>query len=132
MSGVTIQSGTNKRGEKENFESIQFTSGETVAIVGHTGSGKSRLIKDIEQLASGNTVTKRKVSLHYAVPGALQGESLIAHLGQNMRFILDVSVKEFLTLHAKCRCKTVNVKKYWKRSMILPMRQYALKTVLIP
>ncbi len=111
MIGVTIQSGTDKRGKKENFESIQFTSGETVVIVGHTGSGKSRLIKDIEQLASGNTVTKRKVILHHGSSGDSQWESPIAHLGQNMRFILDVSVKEFLTLHAKCRRKTVNVHK---------------------
>ena len=30
---------------------------------------------------------------------------LVAHLGQNMRFVLDASVEEFLALHARCREK---------------------------
>lgn len=30
---------------------------------------------------------------------------LVAHLGQNMRFVLDASVEEFLALHAQCRGK---------------------------
>ena len=102
MKELTILLGTDKKGQKENFDMISFHLGELWAIVGPTGSGKSRFIKDIEMLVSGDAVTKR----HVLIDGQnlakdeknMAMESLIAHLGQNMRFILDLSVGSALAM----------------------------------
>ena len=48
---LTILPGTNKAGEPEHFAPVTLHPGELCAIAGNTGSGKSRLIKDIEQQA---------------------------------------------------------------------------------
>ena len=107
MRSVTILAGCGKDGRPEPFDSISLERGGLYTIVGNTGSGKSRFIKDIEQLACGDSITGRRVLLD-GVPVPLaerQSTSahLVAHLGQNMRFVLDVSVEEFLQLHARCR-----------------------------
>ncbi len=107
MRSVTILAGRGKDGQPEPFDTISLERGGLYTIVGNTGSGKSRFIKDIEQLACGDSITGRRVLLD-GVPVPLaerQSTSahLVAHLGQNMRFVLDVSVEEFLQLHARCR-----------------------------
>lgn len=107
MRSVTILAGCGKDGRPEPFDSISLERGGLYTIVGNTGSGKSRFIKDIEQLACGDSITGRRVLLD-GVPVPLaerQSTSahLVAHLGQNMRFVLDVSVEDFLQLHARCR-----------------------------
>ena len=43
-------------------------TGNIVSIVGPTGSGKSRLLGDIECLAQGDTPTKRQILLNGKVP----------------------------------------------------------------
>lgn len=105
MKNLTILRGHGKGGVPEPFQSIVLSRGELWTIVGNTGSGKSRLIKDIEQLSDGDSVTGRHVLLDgAAVPiDCRQREStrLVAHLGQNMRFVLDTTVEDFLTLHAQ-------------------------------
>ena len=45
---LTIQSGKNRFREQEGFDSIEIKPGDTLAIVGPTGSGKSAFINDIE------------------------------------------------------------------------------------
>ena len=50
MKNLTILRGHGKGGVPEPFQSIVLSRGELWTIVGNTGSGKSRLIKDIEQL----------------------------------------------------------------------------------
>ena len=96
MQSVTILPGRDKTGKPEPFQGI-------------TGSGKSRFIKDVEQLAHGDSVTRRRVLLDGVEIPAERRQSLssqlVAHLGQNMRFVLDASVEEFLALHAQCRGK---------------------------
>ena len=87
--------------------------GKMYAIVGNTGSGKSRFVKDIEQLCVGDSPTRRKVlvdgrELDYAERSAFERSS-IAHLGQNMRFVLDVTVEQFVAMHARCRGKAARV-----------------------
>ncbi len=47
---LTIQSGENRFGGQEGFESIEIRQGDTLSIVGPTGSGKSALINDVEIL----------------------------------------------------------------------------------
>lgn len=107
IKNIRILPGTNKDGIKENFSYIDFNIGELYTIVGNTGSGKSRLIKDLEQLVNKDSVTGRTVLIDGKAPSFdVRGETskhLIAHLGQNMRFVLDKTVGEFLLLHGKCR-----------------------------
>ncbi len=103
MKEITILPGFDKSGKKEKYDKIVLRSGELWAVVGETGAGKSRFIKDIEMLVAGDSVTKR----HILVDGrSLSGDerehtsdSLISHLGQRMNFTLDLSVGEFLALH---------------------------------
>ena len=103
---VTIIGGQNKSGDKENI-ALTVSAGEIISIVGPTGSGKSRLLADIECLAQGDTPTKRTVLINDK-PLTLaerfrMGTHLVAQLSQNMNFILDISVDEFLEMHAKSR-----------------------------
>lgn len=45
---ITILPGKNRSGEPENFDEIIIRPGDTLSIVGPTGSGKSAFITDIE------------------------------------------------------------------------------------
>lgn len=103
---ITIQGGCNKSGESEHAE-LTIRPGEVVCVVGPTGSGKSRLLADIECLAQYDTPTRRRVLLNGEVPSSKQRFSvehkLIAQLSQNMNYIMDLSVQEFVTMHAESR-----------------------------
>ena len=61
MECLTILPGHDKRGTVESFLPIHLKRGQLYTIVGNTGSGKSRLIKDVEQLAQGDSVTGRTI-----------------------------------------------------------------------
>ena len=110
---VTIVAGRGKDGRKEDFGHLTLRSGEIVAIVGNTGSGKSRLMKDLEQLVQGDSVTGRRILLDGSAAAQEErqriADSLIAHLGQNMRFVLDTSVSDFIRLHSQCRNRKVAI-----------------------
>ena len=114
MKTLTLLSGRCKDGTPEAGELV-LAKGECYTIVGHTGSGKSRLIKDIEQLAQGDTVTGRVVHIDGNAPAADErmeiSSRLIAHLGQNMRFMLDMPVAEFITLHCHTRRRPTSLVK---------------------
>ncbi len=103
---LTITGGLNKNKEPENI-SLEIRKGETVSIVGPTGAGKSRLLEDIECLARGDSPTKRLICVNGRPADDVMryeaGSALVAQLSQNMNFVMDLSVEEFLTLHAKCR-----------------------------
>lgn len=103
---ITILGGRDKSGIAENV-SLTISAGEIVSIVGPTGSGKSRLLADIECLAQGDTPTKRTVLVNdnplTLTERFRMGTHLVAQLSQNMNFILDISVAEFLDMHAKSR-----------------------------
>ena len=115
MKSITILPGHDKNGVVENFDSITLEKGKIYSIVGNTGSGKSRLMKDIEALAAGDTVTGRKVLVDGSqIPLEERGPlsfSLVAHLSQYMRFSVDASIEDFITLHARARGKKVCVEK---------------------
>lgn len=110
MQSVTIPSRAGTRpGSGNPSRASPWSGANCVPSVGNTGSGKSRFIKDVEQLAHGDSVTRRRVLLDGVEIPAERRQSLVfptvAHLGQNMRFVLDASVEEFLALHAQCRGK---------------------------
>lgn len=104
---VSILPGTDKSGNAENFEKLDIKQGEIICIVGPTGSGKSRLLGDIEWVAQNDTPTSRKILINNEVPDNKwrfsSSDKLVAQLSQNMNFVMDLSVFEFVELHAESR-----------------------------
>ncbi len=107
ISTVSILAGRDKSGNPERVERLDISGGQIYSIVGFTGSGKSQLIGDIEQMAQGDTVTGRSILINGKAPNPeirFHPESkLVAQLSQNMNFALEMTVMEFLGLHAECR-----------------------------
>ena len=107
LHSISIVAGRDKSGEKEKFEKITIHPSEIIAIVGPTGSGKSRLLADIEWTANRDTQTKRQILINDAIPDTSWRYSvtnkLVAQLSQNMNFVIDVTVYEFLQMHAECK-----------------------------
>ncbi|NLJ58266.1 MAG: ABC transporter ATP-binding protein [Tissierellia bacterium] len=107
VNSITILAGKDKYGKKENFDSLTIKKSEIVSIVGPTGSGKSRLLADIEWAANRDTPTERAILINGESPDYSMrfstSNKLVAQLSQNMNFIMDLSVKEFLELHARSR-----------------------------
>lgn len=103
---VTIIGGYDKEGNPENL-TLDLNVGEIISIVGPTGSGKSRLLADIEYMAQKDTPTGRKVLINDKIPDISNRfsaeEKLVAQLSQNMNFVMDVTVGEFITMHSECR-----------------------------
>jgi ABC-type lipoprotein export system ATPase subunit len=106
IKSITIIGGHDKSGRKENVK-FTFKPGEIICIVGRTGSGKSRFLEDIECLAQKDTPTGRQILINGSVPQDndrfSMDNKLVAQLSQNMNFIMDVTVEEFITMHAKSR-----------------------------
>jgi ABC-type lipoprotein export system ATPase subunit len=107
VKSVTILPGTDKSGNPETFESLTIRQSEIICIVGPTGSGKSRLLGDIEWTAQKDTPTSRSIMINEEKPDMKwrfsSGNKLVAQLSQNMNFVMDLTVREFLELHAKSR-----------------------------
>ena len=107
VKSLTIISGYNKFSEAENFESLKIEKSQIIAIVGPTGAGKSRLSQDIEWMAQKDTPTKRQILINDEIPDIKKrfasNNKLVAQLSQNMNFVMDLKVKEFLQLHAQSR-----------------------------
>ncbi|TCK93327.1 ABC-type lipoprotein export system ATPase subunit [Natranaerovirga hydrolytica] len=106
VESITILGGYNKLGEKEK-SAITMHKGEIICIVGPTGAGKSRLLADIEWMAQKDTPTHRQILINGQVPPkewrfSLE-HKLVAQLSQNMNFVMDLSVYEFIQLHAESR-----------------------------
>ncbi|MDO4720026.1 MAG: ATP-binding cassette domain-containing protein [Peptostreptococcaceae bacterium] len=104
---MTILAGTNKSGEAEGFEELTIRKSEIISIVGPTGSGKSRLLADIEWTAQRDTPTNRQILIN-GKPADKKwrfssNNKLVAQLSQNMNFVMDLTVEEFLELHAASR-----------------------------
>lgn len=106
IQSITILGGNDKNGKPEEIE-LTIQAGEIVCIVGPTGSGKSRLLADIEWVAQKDTPTNRKILINGQLPDMKCRYSvehkLVAQLSQNMNFIMDLTVDEFVSMHAESR-----------------------------
>mgnify|MGYP000849573719 CR=1 FL=1 len=106
LSRLTVLAGRDKSGRPE-ARGVDFAPGGITALLGPTGSGKSRFLADIESLADNDTPSGRRILLDGAVPDPdrrfeLQGR-LVAQLTQNMNFVLDLEVERFIRMHAESR-----------------------------
>ena len=106
ISSITIIGGHDKSGVPENKQ-LKLRAGSITSIVGPTGSGKSRLLADIEWLAQGDTPTGRTILINDETPDSdlrfSLEHKLVAQLSQNMNFVMDATVNEFITMHAESR-----------------------------
>ena len=123
---MTIIGGADKDGQADAVNEVEIVSGEIVGIVGPTGSGKSTLIADIEQFAQGDTSSGRRILINGEEPEpALRTDprkKLVAQLSQNMHFLADMSVEDFLRMHAKSRGKERRYGKQGRRACQYPDR----------
>lgn len=107
VSSLTLLPGLDKNGVPESFTSIVLEPSQIISIVGPTGSGKSRLLADIEWTAQDDTPTHRRILINGKNPNTEHRfsphQKLVAQLSQNMNFVMDLSVEEFITLHAESR-----------------------------
>ena len=104
---ITIYPGFDKSGNAEQFDSITLYLGEIVSIVGHTGSGKTMLISDIEQLSQKDSASGRKILIDDEIPDYEDRfdpeKKEIAMITQNTKCVSDLAVDEFITIHAEAR-----------------------------
>lgn len=107
---ITIFPGKDKSNFQEDFIPISLKSGQTVSIVGPTGSGKTAFINDIELLAQEDTITGRKVIIDGRIPSEEfrhnPAKKPITMITQNTKCFTDLTVEEFLITHAKARNKS--------------------------
>ncbi|MBN2734409.1 MAG: ATP-binding cassette domain-containing protein [Methanomicrobiaceae archaeon] len=104
---ITVLPGKNRNGGTENFRQITIRPGDTISIVGPTGSGKSAFINDIEMFAHEDTVTKRTVLVNGKMPPEEfirdPSKKPIAMITQNTKCLADLTVESFLDMHIKSR-----------------------------
>lgn len=107
IQSITILPGRDKDGNEENFEELILKKSDVFSIVGPTGAGKSRLLSDIDWLAQGDTPTGRKILVNGQKPNSTMRfstqDKIVAELSQNMNFVMDLTVREFIELHSKSR-----------------------------
>jgi len=107
IGSITILGGKDRAGNPEPISRIDLRMGDVVSIVGHTGSGKTTLINDIELFANADTPTGRRLLINDAPPPEEfrhnPARNPIALITQHTTFLSDLPVDEFLTTHAQIR-----------------------------
>ncbi|MDR3102363.1 MAG: ATP-binding cassette domain-containing protein [Methanocalculaceae archaeon] len=107
IQSLTVLPGTNRIGDPENFNEISIHPGDTISIVGPTGSGKTAFINDIEVFAQGDTVTRRKILVNGSEPSEDlirdPAKKPIAMITQSTKCLADLTVEKFLSMHLRAR-----------------------------
>lgn len=98
-STLTITGGFDRAKNAETIRSITLHAGESLAVIGPTGSGKSEFLSDVEQMADRDTPSGRTVCFTRNGRG-VAGPGMVATLSQRTHFIMDTTVGEFARLHA--------------------------------
>jgi ABC-type lipoprotein export system ATPase subunit len=99
---ITVLSGTDKQGTSEPVKELTIRKGDVLVLAGPTGSGKSLLLSDLEQLANGDSPSGRRVRVNGKIADPFS-QRITASLSQNMHFVMDLDVANFIHLHAKSR-----------------------------
>ncbi|WP_093312515.1 ATP-binding cassette domain-containing protein [Tindallia californiensis] len=106
VESIKVLGGTHKDGSPETL-ALEMRPGDMICLVGETGSGKSRLLADIEWMAQKDTPTNREVLINGNKPDSKYRfaveHKMVAQLSQNMNFVMDLSVKEYIALHAESK-----------------------------
>lgn len=102
VNSITIQAGYDKQGVPEPTSTVELWPGDSLALVGPTGSGKSELLSDIEQAACGDTRSGRTILINGA-PLVEAPVGMVATLSQKTNFVMDATVEQFVLLHAQSK-----------------------------
>lgn len=106
VESFTVYGGSDKDGRPENTE-VTLHKGDCTCVCGKTGSGKTRLLEDIEYLASGDSPSGRKMrinGLELTEELRLELENrFCACLSQSMNFVMELSCRDFIFQHAGSR-----------------------------
>ena len=100
---LLVEGGKGKDRRPEPVRRFQVEAGEVLAVVGPTGSGKTRLLADVERLARGDSPSGRRVRVAGRDAAGRTPGALVARLSQAMGFYLDATAGEFVRLHAQHR-----------------------------
>jgi ABC-type lipoprotein export system ATPase subunit len=121
MRSLTILGGHGKEGKPEQLE-LTLRRGDIVSVVGPTGAGKSCFLEDIECLAQADTPTGRRVLVDGGVPDDetrfMPEKKIAACLSQNMNFVMDLSVREFIEMHGESRGIAQNINAHFVKHII--------------
>ena len=121
---ITICGGRDKSGQPENAE-LSVHPGDVISIVGPTGSGKSRLLGDIECMAQGDTPTGRYIRINGAYPDdetrfELEGR-LVAQLSQNFSRCMRRAVSA--RIRSRWLFSVLNVPTNWREKSFPSIRR---------
>lgn len=107
ITSITVLPGRAKNGRQETFDKITIRPGDTISIVGPTGSGKTAFINDIEVFAREDTITGRTILINGEIPPDDMvrdpSQKPIALITQNTKCFADLGVREFLEMHTRAR-----------------------------
>ena len=96
---LAVTAGTDRKGNPEAIGSLDLEPGDSLAVIGPTGSGKSEFLADVEQMADKDTPSGRVINF-FRDGQRVSGQGLVATLSQRTHFIMDTTVGDFTRLHA--------------------------------
>lgn len=98
---ITLIWWLDKSWNKEIIENFNFFPWDIISIVWPTWSWKSKLLNDLEKLSDWDSKNKRIIKINDKIVDRVKYESvsnLIAHISQNMNFLTNMSIKDFLKI----------------------------------